>query len=45
MGIAPLEHLEGQTAETLGLTGKEVYNIEIPKELTPNQFFNVKVVF
>jgi aconitate hydratase len=28
MGVLPLQYLEGETAESLGLTGKEVFNIE-----------------
>jgi len=28
MGIAPLEHVAGQSAESLGLTGRELYDIE-----------------
>eukprot|EP00092_Neocalanus_flemingeri_P037142 GFUD01040430.1.p1 GENE.GFUD01040430.1~~GFUD01040430.1.p1 ORF type:complete len:895 (-),score=230.76 GFUD01040430.1:278-2962(-) len=35
MGIVPLQYEEGQTADTLGLTGKEKYDIEIPDILTP----------
>lgn len=42
MGIIPLQFLDGQTAETIGLTGKEVYTIEIPLNLTPGQ--NIKVL-
>ena len=41
MGIIPLQFLADETAETLGLTGKEVYNIEIPAELKPGQ--NIKI--
>jgi aconitate hydratase len=29
MGIVPLQYLEGQTASSLGLTGKETYSITI----------------
>lgn len=41
MGIIPLQFLPGQNADTLNLTGKEVYNIEIPEVIKPGQ--NVKV--
>ncbi|EFA02996.1 Cytoplasmic aconitate hydratase-like Protein [Tribolium castaneum] len=41
MGIIPLQFLPNETAETLGLTGKEIYNIEIPADLKPGQ--NIKI--
>lgn len=37
MGIIPLQFLPDQNAETLELTGKEVFNIEMPKVLKPGQ--------
>lgn len=38
MGILPLEFEKGQTRESLGLTGEEVYSIEgIAKELKPGK--------
>ncbi|XP_065667321.1 cytoplasmic aconitate hydratase isoform X2 [Hydra vulgaris] len=43
MGIAPLEFLDGQSSETLGLTGKENFNIEITEEVKPNSIVNVKL--
>lgn len=43
MGIVPLQYREGENAETLALTGKETYSIEIPEELKPGQLFTVKV--
>lgn len=42
MGIVPLQFLDGQNADSLGLTGKEVYNIDLPAELKPGQLINVK---
>ena len=42
MGIVPLQYLDGQTAQTLGLTGKEKYEIDLPSELTPGMTVNVK---
>lgn len=30
MGIIPFEYINGQNAESLGLTGKESFNINIP---------------
>lgn len=35
MGIMPLQFLPGDSAESLGLTGKEVFNIDIPEALSP----------
>ena len=32
MGVLPLQYLEGENAETLGLTGYETYSIELPEE-------------
>ncbi|XP_071788574.1 cytoplasmic aconitate hydratase-like isoform X1 [Asterias amurensis] len=43
MGIIPLQYLEGQTATTLGLTGKEKYCIELPQDLKPGQKATVKL--
>ncbi|CAG9768739.1 unnamed protein product [Ceutorhynchus assimilis] len=37
MGLVPLQFLPGQNAETLGLTGKESYNINLPTDLKPGQ--------
>lgn len=41
MGIVPLQFLSGESAEVLGLTGKEVYNIHLPVELKPGQHIQV----
>lgn len=43
MGIAPLQFLPGQNAETLALTGKETYSITISKDLEPGQQIEVRV--
>ncbi|XP_063704644.1 cytoplasmic aconitate hydratase-like [Culicoides brevitarsis] len=42
MGVIPLQFLPGQTAETLGITGKEQFNINIPDVLTPHAKITVK---
>lgn len=42
MGIVPLQFLEGENAETLGLTGREIYNIELPDNLKPGQEIQVR---
>lgn len=41
MGICPLQYLEGQNAESLGLTGFETFNILLPADARPGQ--NIKV--
>lgn len=42
MGIIPLQFLPDQNAQTLGLTGREIYNIELPLDLKPGQHIVVK---
>lgn len=37
MGIIPLQYLPGQNAETLGLTGYEMYDIAVPENSQPGQ--------
>lgn len=45
MGIAPLQFIDNQSAESLGLTGKEVFTIiGIEDNLTPHKLIDVKVV-
>ena len=41
MGIIPLQYLEGQNAETLGLTGFETYDIILPDDVHPLQKIEV----
>ena len=41
MGIIPLQYLDGQSAESLGLTGLEVYNIAVPEDYQPGQHITV----
>ena len=41
MGVLPLTFKPGQTAESLGLTGQEIFDIEVPKDIKPRQ--DVKV--
>lgn len=45
MGVIPLEYLPGDTADSLGLTGRERYTIVIPEQLTPRMIVDVKVCF
>ncbi|XP_030559745.1 cytoplasmic aconitate hydratase [Drosophila novamexicana] len=43
MGIIPLQFLPGQTAETLKLSGREVYNIALPENgIKPGQKIQVE---
>ena len=35
MGIVPLQYMEGENAESLGLTGKEEFSIVVPEDLKP----------
>lgn len=43
MGVLPLEFIDGQSCESLGLTGQELFNIEgLSDELTPRQRLIVK---
>ncbi|XP_021957823.1 cytoplasmic aconitate hydratase [Folsomia candida] len=41
MGILPLQYLQGQNAETLGLTGKEIFNIPISDKILAKQKIEV----
>ncbi|XP_015598845.1 cytoplasmic aconitate hydratase [Cephus cinctus] len=41
MGIVPLQYLPGQNAESLGLTGFELYDITIPENCQPGQKITV----
>jgi aconitate hydratase len=36
MGVLPLQFEKGDSAEKLGLTGKESFNVEIGEDVTPN---------
>jgi len=41
MGIVPLQYLPGQTADSLGLTGREAISILLPEKLIPGQNITV----
>lgn len=45
MGIVPLQFLSGQNADSLKLTGREQFTIELPDDLRPGQQLNVSVGF
>lgn len=42
MGIIPLQFLDGESADTLGLTGRETYNIKLPANIKPGQEIKVQ---
>ncbi|KAM9568889.1 iron-responsive element-binding protein 2 isoform 2-T2 [Salvelinus alpinus] len=42
MGIAPLQFLPGQSADSLELCGKEKFTITLPEDLSPKQMLTVK---
>lgn len=42
MGILPLEYNKGDTADSLGLTGKEQFHINLPSELAIGQQIEVE---
>lgn len=42
MGVVPLQYLPGQTAESLHLTGKERFTINVPESLVPFQKITVQ---
>ena len=44
MGVLPLQFEKGQSADSLGLTGKETFNIEIDENVTPNNPVKVTAV-
>uniref|UniRef100_A0A914V1P2 Aconitase A/isopropylmalate dehydratase small subunit swivel domain-containing protein n=2 Tax=Plectus sambesii TaxID=2011161 RepID=A0A914V1P2_9BILA len=43
MGIIPLQFLDGQNADSLGLTGKEQFTIDLPVDIKPRQHLTVKL--
>ncbi|MHB1157271.1 MAG: aconitate hydratase AcnA [Phycisphaerales bacterium] len=42
MGVLPLEFMPGQDAASLGLTGEEVFDIDVNDDLKPGQVLTVK---
>ncbi|MGQ9904466.1 MAG: aconitate hydratase AcnA [Anaerolineae bacterium] len=43
MGVLPLQFVDGQNAETLGLTGVESFTIDVNSNIQPRQRLNVRV--
>lgn len=45
MGVLPLQFQEGETAETLGITGEEIFSIkDFGKELVPQQMLELEII-
>lgn len=44
MGVLPLQFLEGQTADSLGLTGLETYSIDLPEDMRVGQMVTVRAI-
>ncbi|MCA0980448.1 aconitate hydratase AcnA [Exiguobacterium aestuarii] len=42
MGVLPLQFLEGESAETLGLTGEEAIDIQVDESVRPRDILNAK---
>ncbi|MBY6035940.1 aconitate hydratase AcnA [Fictibacillus nanhaiensis] len=45
MGVLPLQFKDGETAETLGLTGKEAFTVEVDETVKPRDHVKVTAVF
>lgn len=43
MGIAPLQFLPGENADSLGLSGRETFSLSFPEELSPGVTLSIKV--
>jgi aconitate hydratase len=43
MGVLPLQFADGESAESLGLTGREAFDIPVPADLKPGQKIDVNV--
>lgn len=41
MGIVPLEYLDGENAESIGLSGHEVYDVLLPEKIYPHNKIDV----
>ncbi|HET7657243.1 MAG TPA: aconitate hydratase AcnA, partial [Bacillales bacterium] len=44
MGVLPLQFKDGEGADSLGLSGKESFNVDLPKDLKPRQTVKVTAV-
>ena len=43
MGIVPLQFIDGQNAESVGLTGHEQFTIDLCEDMKPGMLVNVTV--
>jgi len=43
MGIIPLQYKDGQTADSIGLTGREKFTIRLPNDITTGQTIEIQV--
>ncbi len=43
MGILPLQFLEGESAESLGIRGDEEFSLSVPPDLKPQQILSVEM--
>ena len=43
MGIIPFQYLPSETAESLGLTGREAITVDLPQNLQPGQTVTAQV--
>ncbi len=43
MGVLPCQFVEGQTADSVGLTGNETYSLDLTSSIAPRQMLSVKV--
>jgi aconitate hydratase len=41
MGVLPLQFKEGDSAETLGLTGKETFEVQVDENVKPRDLLKV----
>ncbi len=44
MGVLPLQFIDNQSWKSLGLTGRETIDIELPKGMLPGQILKVKAI-
>jgi aconitate hydratase len=42
MGIIPLQYLSGENAASLGISGKEVFSIDVPQDISTKQTTTVR---
>lgn len=43
IGIAPLQFLPGESADSLGLSGRETFSVAFPEDLSPRVTLQIKV--